>query len=89
MCYNDVIKEREVLKMATVSTSLRLDLKLHEWLKEYADFHGNTVTSVITEILSEKMQDDLDYVEAIESLNDSVGKKNISREEMLRKYGGI
>ncbi|MBO1306099.1 hypothetical protein JZO70_07995 [Enterococcus sp. 669A] len=71
--------------MAT-STSIRLDDELSKWIKEFADFNGTTKTKVISDILREKMEDDKDYLDGIQSIEDSKDEPLISKEEMMKRY---
>jgi len=67
-------------------TTIRLDTQLLSWVKELADFNGISTTKMVEEILAEKRQDELDYLDALTSIKESNGQ-TISREEMMRRYG--
>ena len=75
--------------MATKSkhTSLRIEEHLLDWIKDFAEFNGLTTNGMITQILEEKMQDDLDYMEGIQSINECKEETTISSEEMMERYG--
>lgn len=68
-------------------TTIRLDDDILSWIEEYSDFNGVSKTKMIREILREKMQDDADYLEAMQSIEESKNEPNISREEMMNRYG--
>lgn len=67
-------------------TTIRLDEGLLSWIKELADFNGISTTKMVEEILSEKMQDEQDYLDALASIKESDGK-TISHAEMMKRYG--
>lgn len=77
-------KEGEILMGLT---TIRLDDDILSWIEEYSDFNGVSKTKMIREILREKMQDDADYLEAMQSIEESKNEPNISREEMMKRYG--
>jgi len=54
-------------------------------VKEEAKFQGTSFNAYVVEILTEKIQDEEDYHEAMAVLKE--GNESISREEMIRKYG--
>lgn len=70
-------------------TTIRLDDDLLQWINEYAEFNGITKTRLIRDILMEKMQDDEDYLEGVNSVNESADEAIISREDMLMRYGDV
>ncbi|GAA3266374.1 hypothetical protein LMG8520_2096 [Lactococcus lactis subsp. lactis] len=67
-------------------TTIRLDEGLLSWIKELADFNGISTTKMVEEILSEKMQDEQDYLDALASIKESDGN-TISHGEMMKRYG--
>ncbi|WDA67509.1 DUF6290 family protein [Lactococcus lactis] len=67
-------------------TTIRLDEGLLSWIKELADFNGISTTKMVEEILSEKMQDEQDYLDALASIKESDGN-TISHAEMMKRYG--
>jgi predicted DNA-binding protein len=71
--------------MSTVSTSIRIDKELHSRVKEEARFNGVSLNAFIVELLSNKIQDEEDYHDAMRVLRKN--NKTISREEMLKRYG--
>ena len=71
--------------MSSTVTSIRIDDELLKEAKEYASFEGKTLGEWVCDILSEKLQDDKDYKEAIHRLRTS--ESVVSMEEMMSKYG--
>ncbi|MDR1083081.1 MAG: type II toxin-antitoxin system HicB family antitoxin [Coriobacteriales bacterium] len=70
--------------MPTVNTSIRMDKELFSRVKEEAIFNGVSLNAFIVELLSEKIQDEEDYHDAMTVLREH--NKSISREEMLKTY---
>ncbi|MCL2024658.1 MAG: DUF6290 family protein [Coriobacteriia bacterium] len=70
--------------MPTVSTSIRMSEDLLSRAKEEAQFHDLSLNAFIVELLSEKIQDEEDYHDAMTVLKEN--NRAISREEMLKKY---
>ena len=73
--------------MATVSTSVRFDEELLRRGKEEAEFEGLSFNAFVVNLVSERLQDIEDYHDAVQSIKDSKNTPNISREEMMRRYG--
>jgi|GEM_PF-950331 len=67
--------------------SVRMPSNIAAWIEEEAAFEGISANAYIIEVLSEKMQDRLDYLEVVEIMKDPESHEYVSREEMMRKYG--
>jgi predicted DNA-binding protein len=70
--------------MPTVNTSIRMSEALFGRAKEEAEFNGVSLNAWIVDLLTEKIQDQEDYHDAMAVLREN--NKSISREEMLEKY---
>ena len=70
--------------MSTVNTSIRMSADLLSRAKEEAKFNGVSLNAFIVELLTERIQDQEDYHDAMMVLKED--NKSISREEMLKKY---
>jgi len=54
-------------------------------VKEEAQFQGVSFNAYVVDLLTEKLQDEEDYHDAVAVIREN--NKPISREEMLRQYG--
>ena len=70
--------------MSTVNTSIRMNEYLFTRVKEEAKFHGVSLNAFIVELLTDKIQDEEDYHDAMAVLKED--NEAISRKEMLKKY---
>lgn len=70
--------------MSTVNTSIRMSEALFGRVKEEASFNGVSLNAFIVNLLTEKIQDEEDYHEAMSVLKEN--NPSISREEILKRY---
>ncbi len=70
--------------MATINTSIRLPEELFSRVKDEAEFNGISLNAFIVELLSDRIQDEEDYHDAMSVLKED--NVIVSREEMLKKY---
>ncbi|MCI1284357.1 MAG: DUF6290 family protein [Lacticaseibacillus songhuajiangensis] len=70
----------------TTVTSLRLKTSQYKLVKELADFHGVTVTTFMRNTILERLEDENDYKDAVESVKSSDGKV-VTREEIMSELG--
>lgn len=74
--------------MATItkSTTIRFNKDVLELIHKQADLDGQTATEFMRNAVLEKLEDNLDYQEAVENIRNSNGQ-TVSRENVKKQLG--
>jgi uncharacterized protein (DUF1778 family) len=74
--------------MATItkSTTIRFNKDVLELIHKQADLDGQTATEFMRNAVLEKLEDNLDYQEAVENIRKSNGQ-TVSRENVKKQLG--
>lgn len=67
-------------------TTIRFSENVYRKVKEMADFEGENVSTYMRNAITEKVEDQQDYQEAIKMLNESTG--TVSAEEVRKMVFG-
>ncbi|MFB9768571.1 type II toxin-antitoxin system RelB family antitoxin [Lactiplantibacillus modestisalitolerans] len=71
---------------ATKSTTIRFDEDVLNLIHKQADLDGQTVTDYMRTAVLEKLEDSLDYKDAIRNIREAHGK-TVSREDVKKQLG--
>ena len=74
------------MALATKSTTIRFDNSVLELIHKQAKLDGVTSTDFMRQAVLEKLEDSLDYQDAVKNIRNS-GGKTISRDEVKRQLG--
>lgn len=87
-CYNVYSKFKEIvlMKSSTKSTTIRFDEDVLSLIHKQAALEGQTPTEFMRNAVLEKLDDSLDYRDAIENIRRSKGK-TMSRDDVKKQLG--
>lgn len=87
-CYNVYSKFKEIvlMKSSTKSTTIRFDEDVLSLIHKQAALEGQTPTEFMRNAVLEKLEDSLDYRDAIENIRRSKGK-TMSRDDVKKQLG--
>lgn len=71
---------------ATKSTTIRFDEDVLNLIHKQADLDGQTPTEFMRNAVLEKLEDSLDYQDAVKNIRESQGK-TVSREDVKKQLG--
>ncbi|MCC4370489.1 DUF6290 family protein [Limosilactobacillus reuteri] len=74
------------MSTATKTTSIRFDENVLKMIHEQAQLDGKNTTEFMRDAILDKLEDSLDYADAIKNMRESNGK-TVSREEMKKRLG--
>ena len=66
-------------------TSLRFKDEQYDEIKETAAFYGVSVTTFMRQTILDRMEDEQDYRDAVDSV-DASDNQTVSRDEMLKRF---
>lgn len=72
--------------MAMKSTTIRFDTSILDIIHKQAELDGQNPTQFMRDAILEKLEDSLDYQDAIENIKASNGE-TVSREEVMNDLG--
>lgn len=87
-CYNiySKFKENVLMKTPTKSTTIRFDENVLKLIHKQAALEGQTPTEFMREAVLEKLEDSLDYRDAVENIRRSKGE-TVSRDDVKKQLG--
>lgn len=71
---------------ATKSTTIRFDEDVLNLIHKQADLDGQTSTEFMRNAVLEKLEDSLDYQDAVKNIRESHGK-TVSRDDVKKQLG--
>lgn len=72
--------------MATKNTSIRFPEEQYMEIKKLADLYGESVTNFMRQTIIERLEDELDYNQAVANKKASNGEM-VSRKEIMERLG--
>lgn len=72
-----------------IRMSLHFNDEIDHWIDEMAHCYGVSKEQFVVGELRDKLQDDRDYLAAVQSIVESRGQPKISRWAMMEKYGKV